>query len=308
MHSVLELFAGSGGMALGLERAGFSHSVLVEKEPDPSRTLRANRPQWQVLQADIVGLECAALSPIDMIAAGMPRPVSAHSEGIKADPSLIAVLRLVDQVRPKAVLIENVPSVASSRSAPWRSLLASRLEESGYDLLERIIGAAEYGVPQNRRRYVAIALRRDSYAVFNWPAPRPLDQTAGQLLANLMSENGWKGAPNWAQRLDDIAPAIVGGSMERGGADLGPSRSRKAWMDFGIDGRSIAVEAPQSSFPVDGIPKLTNKMVAALQGFPDTWVFEGSKTSVYRQIASASPPAVMCAVGQAVGQALSPNT
>ena len=85
------------------------------------------------------------------------------------------------------------------------------------------------------------------------------------------------------------------GVQKHGGPDLGPTRAKRAWAALGVDGSGIANEAPDRNFV--GMPRLTNRMVARLQGFPDDWIFSGSKTSVYRQIGNAFPPPVACAVG-----------
>lgn len=292
-------------MALGLERAKLTHVALIEKDLYPSRTLSKNRPDWTIIRADVAAVDPTSFERIDVIAAGMPRPKppSISRDGAM-DDSLSSLLRFATSIQPKAILVENVATVGISRAHPWRNALNVNLRALGYDVLERIVGAADFGVPQNRQRYVAIAMRYDCYSVFHWPLPgRPVGG-AGQLLSDLMSERGWRGADEWVRRAGTISPAIVGGSSERGGADLGPSRSRRAWADFGIDGRSIADEAPSDDFPPDSLPRLTNRMAAALQGFPESWVFEGPKTSVYRQIASASPPAMMYELGLSVQRAL----
>jgi len=117
-------------------------------------------------------------------------------------------------------------------------------------------------------------------------------------LYDLMSENGWEKADKWRKGAQTIAPTIVGGSKKHGGADLGPTRSRKTWAALGVDGLGIADQAPEKGF--QGSPRLTNRMVARIQGFPSTWVFTGKKTSVYRQIGNAFPPPVAEAVGRQI--------
>ena len=84
----------------------------------------------------------------------------------------------------------------------------------------------------------------------------------------------------WSYKAADIAPTIVGGSLKHGGPDLGPVRARKAWSKLGVDGLGIANVAPDPSF--EGDPRLTLRMVARLQGFPDDWEFSGKKTKAYR--------------------------
>jgi DNA (cytosine-5)-methyltransferase 1 len=109
-----------------------------------------------------------------------------------------------------------------------------------------------------------------------------------------MAARGWKGAKAWRDKADEIAPTIVGGSIKHGGPDLGPTRARAAWAQLGVNGGTIAEEAPEREFV--GMPRLTVRMVARIQGFPDDWVFAGRKTNAYRQVGNAFPPPVAFSV------------
>jgi len=117
-----------------------------------------------------------------------------------------------------------------------------------------------------------------------------------------MAARGWEHADNWAARANQIAPTIVGGSKKHGGPDLGPTRAKKAWASLGVDGHGIADDAPAPMF--SGMPRLTVRMVARLQGFPDTWKFVGGKTNAYRQVGNAFPPPVAAAVAEKIAAAL----
>ena len=124
----------------------------------------------------------------------------------------------------------------------------------------------------------------------------------GKTLCDLMAERGWAGARTWAARADDIAPTVVGGSKKHGGPDLGPTRAKRAWATLGVDGIGIADQAPDPDFV--GMPRLTVRMVARLQGFPDDWQFSGRKTPAYRQVGNAFPPPVAAAVGRQIALAI----
>jgi DNA (cytosine-5)-methyltransferase 1 len=117
-----------------------------------------------------------------------------------------------------------------------------------------------------------------------------------------MAAAGWVGASEWARFANDVAPALVGGSKKHGGADLGPVRAKMAWRALGIDARGVADGPPLPHPP--GLPRLTVRMAAAIQGFPPSWKFQGRKTAAYRQVGNAFPPPVAQALGMAIRDAL----
>ena len=117
-----------------------------------------------------------------------------------------------------------------------------------------------------------------------------------------MSASGWKNVDAWKKQASEIAPTLVGGSKKHGGPDLGPTRAKRAWATLGVNGMGIADEAPAPDF--QGMPKLTVKMAAKIQGFPDDWHFVGGKTAAYRQVGNAFPPPVAAAVAMNIRQCL----
>ncbi len=309
MHSI-EFCAGAGGQALGLEQAGFRHEALVEIEPDFAKTLTLNRPNWNVHVADMNHFDGRPFKGTDLLAGGLPCPpfsIAGKQLGARDERNLFpAAIRLIDEVRPKAIMIENVRGFLSAVFEDYRIELKDQLKKLGYEADWRLLNASDFGVPQLRPRVVIVAIRRDLSDVFDWPTPNPHNpQTVGKTLLDLMSENGWVGAVKWAERANEIAPTIVGGSKKHGGPDLGPSRAKKAWAGLGVEGKSLANQAPDPNFV--GIPRLTIRMVARLQGFPDSWQFYGKKTASYRQVGNAFPPPVAKAVAQNIKVALSVN-
>jgi DNA (cytosine-5)-methyltransferase 1 len=151
---------------------------------------------------------------------------------------------------------------------------------------------------------VIVGLKPKFFRNFEWPMPFLSRETVGTILQDLMAENGWPGALKWVSRANTIAPTVVGGSKKHGGPDLGPTRAREQWKKLGVDGLVIANAPPGSDFPVDGLPRLTVRMVARLQSFPDDWQFSGRKTAAYRQVGNAFPPLVAKAVGLSISSAL----
>ncbi len=308
---VLELCAGGGGQALGLELAGYHHAAAVEFEAQFCTTLRTNRPQWDVRQQDIRNLRCDDFKNIDLLAAGVPcPPFSIASKQLGADDErdmFPAALEIVRKTSPRAVLFENVPGFASAKFADYRKKLLQDLTRMGYQAEWRILQAAKFGVPQLRPRFVLVALRPKDAAYFVWPVETDAPGTVGGTLVDLMAANGWPGAEVWAQMASGIAPTIVGGSKKHGGPDLGPTRAKEKWRELGVDGLGIADFAPEPDFPEGKLPRLTVRMVARIQSFPDDWEFTGGKTSRYRQVGNAFPPNVARAVGLSIRNAFTRN-
>lgn len=306
MHSI-EFCAGAGGQALGLEQAGFSHAALVEIEPDYATTLRLNRPSWDVHTADMNEFDGRPYRGIDLLAGGLPCPpfsIAGKQLGENDERNLFpAALRLIDEIRPKAVMIENVRGFLSAVFEDYRLHLKAQLNKLGYTTEWRLLSASGFGVPQLRPRVVIVAIRNDLVEAFDWPTVLPHNPpTVGETLKDLMAANGWLGAARWAEQANDIAPTIVGGSKKHGGPDLGPTRARQAWATLGVEGRTIAEVAPDCDFV--GMPRLTVRMVARIQGFPDNWQFHGRKTNAYRQVGNAFPPPVARAVANNIKHAL----
>lgn len=302
----LEICAGAGGQALGLEQAGFGHVGLVELEKAACDTLRLNRPDWNVVEGDLRQFEGVQFSGIDLLAGGVPCPPFSKAGkqlGQSDERDLFPeALRLVDECRPKAVMLENVRGLLDTCFDTYRAKLMRTLEQMGYVASWRLVNASDFGVPQLRPRVVFVAIRKDISEFFAWPREVATPPTVGEALYDLMRANGWVGAANWRKLACDIAPTLVGGSKKHGGPDLGPTRAKRAWATLGVDGHGLADAAPSLDFV--GIPRLTVRMAARIQGFPDSWAISGRKTSAYRQVGNAFPPPVACAVGQQIAKAL----
>lgn len=310
--SSLELCAGAGGQALGLEAAGVEHEGLVELDKHACATLRLNRPKWKVIEGDLrLFKEGKSYRHVDLITGGLPCPpfsVAGKQLGERDERNLFPVMAdLVDEVRPKGVMIENVRGILDPAFAGFRDDLAKKMRKLGYECGWRLMQASQFGVPQLRPRVVFIALQKEISPNFWWPeASSSKPPSVGETLRDLMSANGWEGADDWAAGAGAIAPTVVGGSHKHGGPDLGPTRARRAWAELGVDGLGIANAAPEPGFA--GMPRLTVRMVARLQGFPDDWQFCGGKTHQYRQVGNAFPPPFAQAVASCLHAAIVATT
>lgn len=316
----IEICAGAGGQALGLEAAGFSHEAVIEIDHWAAATLRLNRPEWNVIGPP-PGVTDASGGPgdvrvfdatpwrgkIHLLAGGVPcPPFSMAGKQLGADDErdlFPEALRLVEECEPQAVMLENVRGLLSPKFESYRAKLQRRLERLGYTSEWRLFEASSFGVPQLRPRAILVALREDIWPNFEWPEGSPKETpTVGEFLHDLISEGGWNGADVWRTNADRIGPTLVGGSKKHGGPDLGPTRARAEWELLGVDGRGLADSPPPPDF--EGMPRLTVRMAARLQGFPDSWEFAGRKTASYRQVGNAFPPPVAQAVGRAIADAV----
>jgi len=303
----VEICAGAGGQALGLEQAGFEHLALVEYEHAACQTLRLNRPWWNVVEDDLreVVRRCdlAVYGGVDLLAGGVPCPpfsLAGKQLGAEDDRNLFpAALDLVGQLQPSVVMIENVRGLLGSKFSGYRGEIESRLDDLGYHAHWKLLHASDYAVPQLRPRALMVALRRDLGVTWEWPQEHPEHApTVGTALRDLMGSAGWRHADAWAERANRIAPTLVGGSKKHGGPDLGPTRAKAEWASMGVDAMGVAAELPGPDWPAEAPPRLTVQAAAILQGFPSEWKIWGRKTAAYRQVGNAFPPPVARAVGE----------
>lgn len=307
MFSCVEICAGAGGQALGLERAGFSHVALVEYEKDYCAVLKKNRPNWNVICEDVRNFSGKIYSGADLLAGGVPCPpfsVASKQLGKNDERDLFPeTLRLIAEVKPRAIMLENVRGFLDKKFDDYRNFILNSIEKLGYKVHIKLLNASDFGVSQLRPRVVIVAVKNTESGKFNYPAAvsfAPL--TVGELLKPLMSSKNWKGAAEWAVRANKIAPTIVGGSKKHGGADLGPVRAKKAWAELGVDANGVANDVPAENFV--GMPRLTKEMLALIQGFPPDWDFGNKKTAACRMIGNAFPPPVAEKVGLEIRRCL----
>jgi DNA (cytosine-5)-methyltransferase 1 len=299
----IEICAGAGGQAIGLEQAGFEHIALIEIEPLACDTLKKNRPNWNVIQTDLRGFSAKKYKGVDLLAGGVPCPpfsIAGAQLGQLDERDLFPeAIRLAKECNPKGIMLENVRGLLSSKFSSYRDEIISQLNTLGYLCEWRVFNASDYGVSQLRPRAVLVALKKKYFKYFKWPATyKKIPPTVGELLYDEMSSLGWENVNNWKMQANGIAPTLVGGSKKHGGADLGPTRAKQAWASLGVDGHGLANQPPVNGFKA--MPRLTLKMTALIQGFPVDWEFVGKKTPAYRQVGNAFPPPVAKAIGLSI--------
>jgi DNA (cytosine-5)-methyltransferase 1 len=212
-------------------------------------------------------------------------------------------IRIIGECNPKAIMLENVRGILDPKFKEYRDKIIQDLAVLGYQCDWKLINSSDYGVSQLRPRAILIGLKSEYFSKFAWP--RKIGQTpptVGEIIYEEMASLGWHSAKEWKKKANKIAPTLVGGSKKHGGADLGPSRARKAWAELAVDGSGLANTPPTNGF--DGHPKLTLEMTALIQGFPKSWRFVGKKTPAYRQVGNAFPPPVAREIGLAIARAL----
>jgi DNA (cytosine-5)-methyltransferase 1 len=315
--SFVDLCSGGGGLALGLEQAGFDPVLVLDNHPRPCETLRMNRPGWDVREEDLQTFDPTLHQQtydVDLLSAGLPRVKAAagvnRPGNSEAELELLrATVFVAHSIQPRALMIENMSElVTSSRYASIRDFVRDELTHLGYRLTWFVLNAADYGVPQDRKQGILMAFKGDAIDRFDIPPAEERSATVGSALVESMGSRGWRGAAEWAAQADRIAPTLVGGSWKRGGADLGPTGSKRTWARMGVNGGTVADEVPEAGFVWDPITgpafALTAEQLACLQGFPADWHMSGGKTARCRQIANACPPPVGRALGLAIREAL----
>ncbi|GHG58128.1 DNA cytosine methyltransferase [Streptomyces griseocarneus] len=340
----IEICAGAGGQAVGLHDAGFRHLALLEIDKHACQTLRDNvaqHPDWtgcQVVEGDVNDVDPFeheqlvgfGLKPgeLDLLAGGVPCPpfsVAGRQLGEEDERDLFPrMLQLAEQLRPKAIMIENVRGILDGKFTPYRDRIVAELVELEYEFCGwELIEARSYGVPQLRPRAILVMIDKKYMqdTKFEWPTGDEKIVTVAEALKETMWErcepHGVKGKAIFDKWLDTAtrraseAPTLVGGSKKHGGADLGPSRAKAAWAALGVDGWGVANDLekciPERDLFRENGPMLTVEQAAIIQGFPRHWKFSGGKTARYRQVGNAFPPPVAEAVGRAIAAVLRPE-
>lgn len=337
--TVLELCAGGGGQAIGLHAAGFKHVGLVEWNATACATMSLNRPDWPVINADLRDVDYECFEGIDLIAGGVPcTPFSAQGlRGGRDDKRdmFMEALKIVRRVRPKAIMLENVLGLFHARHLPYRLEILSRLSRMGYEAEWREIEGAAFGMSQKRRRTILVGMRKNAMHRFRWPEPLDVvPRTVGETLRDLMVANGWQHVDDWALKANGYCNTVVGGSDLKTSPDLSRENGRRGWLGLAVNPNGVAAEAPGSDQGPAGkpgdpgdvktFPRLTLRMLARLQEFPDEWQFSpsprwkvtdgfdsrgdmprGSPMPTFRQIANAFPPSLARAMGIQIRRALS---
>jgi len=327
-YTLIELFAGAGGLAIGLEKAGFQSSLLNEIDKKACETLRKNRPEWNVAEGDISEIDFSQYrDEIDIISGGFPCQAFSYAGKKRGFEDARGTLffeyaRAVKEINPKVIVAENVRGLLNHDEGRTLDTIKKIIDELGYDLVEpRVLKAVFYQVPQKRERLILVAIRKDlSKAVnFNWPAPYKRIMTMKDALkkgdlydSDVPTSDGQKYPERkveilsrvpeggyWRDLDDDLQREYMGGSYFLGGGKTGMAR-RLAWDEPSLTLTTApAQKQTERCHPSETRP-LTVREYARIQTFPDEWEFCGSTTSQYKQIGNAVPVNMAHALGRSL--------
>lgn len=328
-YTSVELFAGAGGLALGIHLAGFRHVLLNEMEPTACATLRRNHPEWNVLEGDVHRVDFTPLSgKVDFLSGGFPCQAFSYAgkKGGLNDTRgtlFFELARAVREIQPKVFMGENVKGLLSHEGGRTLEVIRNAIRELGYTLVEpRVLKAIMYQVPQKRERLILVAIRNDLYREgfrFHWPEPYRRVMTlrdafcAGELFDCDVPPSEGQHYPDkkarvmamvpeggdWRDLPIDVQKTYMGGSFYLGGGKTG--MARRLSMDEPSLTLTCAPAQKQTErcHPTETRP-LTVREYARIQTFPDQWQFEGSLTSQYKQIGNAVPVNLAYAIGRSL--------
>lgn len=324
----VELFAGAGGLALGMHLAGFKNVLLNEIEPMACQTLRKNHPEWNVFEGDIHQVDFAPLrGHVDFLSGGFPCQAFSYAgkKGGLNDTRgtlFFELARAVKEIQPKVFMGENVKGLLSHDDGKTLDVIRNAIAELGYTLVEpRVLKAIMYQVPQKRERLILIAIRNDiaQHVVFHWPDPYKRVMTLrdaffkGKLYSNDVPISEGQTYPekkarvmkmvpeggDWRDLPEEVQKEYMGGSYYLGGGKTG--MARRLAMDEPSLTLTCAPAQKQTErcHPIETRP-LTVREYARIQTFPDDWQFEGSLSDQYKQIGNAVPVNLAYAIGRSL--------
>lgn len=333
-YSVLELFAGAGGLALGLEKAGLSCELLNEIDPWACKTLRRNRPNWNVVEGDVADVSFIPYKgKIDIVTGGFPCQSFSYAGKKRGLNDARGTLfyefaRAVKEVEPLICVGENVRGLVNHEKGKTLESMVQILEGLGYDVLTpKVLKAAFYKVPQKRERLFLIGIKKESGITFKYPKPENQMMNlsaalkAGDLFETDVTESIGQEYP---ARKKEIMEMIPPGGYWR---DL-PIKTQKEYMlkSFYLGGgktgmaRRISWDEPCLTLTTSPAQKQTERChpektrpfqtreYARIQTFPDDWLFEGSMNQVYKQIGNAVPVNLAFAIGKEIVKSLNSYT
>lgn len=325
-YKTIELFAGAGGLALGLEKAGLHCELLNEIDKDACRTLRLNRPKWNIVESDISKLNFSSFrNKIEVVTGGFPCQAFSYAGKKLGFEDARGTLfyefaRAIKEINPLIAIGENVRGLVSHENGKTLAGMISILEEIGYKVIDpKILKAIFYNVPQKRERLIIVAIRKDIKHDFDFPKPRKNILTLKDALkkgvlydSDVPISEGQKYPKEKAKVMNMVPPggywrdlplAIQKKYMKQsfylGGGKTGIAR-RMSWDEPSLTLTCAPAQKQTERCHPEETRPFTVREYARIQTFPDDWNFSGSLTSQYKQIGNAVPVNLAFALGQKI--------
>lgn len=327
-YSVVELFAGAGGLALGMERAGLKTLLLSELDKHACNTLTSNRPNWNVIQGDVTELDFTPFrGKVDVLSGGFPCQAFSYAGKKQGFEDARGTLfyefaRAVKEISPRVIIAENVRGLLNHDEGRTLSTIKKIINELGYELVQpRVLKAVFYQVPQKRERLFLVAIRKDlaKYAPFEWPSPYKRIMTmrdalkAGELFETDVPYSEGQKYPETKARVLKLVPPggywrdlplqiqkdYMKKSFYLGGGKTGIAR-RLSWDEPSLTLTCAPAQKQTERCHPDETRPLTVREYARIQTFPDDWLFSGPITAQYKQIGNAVPVNLAYAVARSV--------
>ncbi|NHB67130.1 DNA (cytosine-5-)-methyltransferase [Perlabentimonas gracilis] len=314
-YSVVELFAGAGGLALGLEKAGLKCVVLNEIDKWACQTLKENRPNWNVLEGDVKNFDFSFYkNKADLVTGGFPCQAFSYAGkklGLKDARGTLfyEFARVVQEVNPPVCLGENVRGLLSHDKGKTLQGMISILDEIGYNVVPvKVLRAIDYRVPQKRERLILIGIRKDIDIKFEYPSPHNKTYTLkdalkkGDLFDSDVPRSDGAKYPKYKKEVLDLVPPkgywrdlpldiqkeYMGGSFYLGGGKTGMAR-RIGWDEPSLTLTCNPAQKQTERCHPDETRPFTVREYARIQTFPDSWMFAGPMAQQYKQIWNAVP-------------------
>lgn len=327
--TTIELFAGAGGLALGLERANFVPIALIEIDKDAANTLKLNRPTWNVINDDIANISPLDLEKffdinrgeLDLLSGGAPcQSFSYAGKRLGLDDARGTLFYhyavFLDKLQPKIFLFENVRGLLTHDKGRTYQTMLEVFAQCGYRVEKKILNAWDYGNAQKRERLITVGVRNDLNLKIIFPTPYDFKPVLRDVLKDTPQSLGAKYS-TYKEKLFELVPP--GGYWRDIPAELAKRYMKSCW-DMGggrtgilrrmsLDEPSLAVltsptqKQTERCHPLQARP-FTVRENARIQSFPDDWQFCGSMYSQYRQVGNAVPVNLAFAVADEIRKSL----
>ncbi|MFK7749827.1 MAG: DNA (cytosine-5-)-methyltransferase [Kordia sp.] len=325
-YKVLELFAGAGGLAIGLEKSGIKCAALNEIDKWACQTLRENRPYWNVLEGDIKSFDFSNYKDqVEIVTGGFPCQAFSYAGkklGLEDARGTLfyEFARVVQEVQPLICIGENVKGLLSHEKGKTLEGMISILDEIGYNVVPvQVLKAINYKVPQKRERLIVVGIRKDIDVKYEYPNPHEKVYNLSDALkkgelydCNVPKSEGSKYPEHKKEILDMVPPkgywrdlpleiqkSYMGKSFYLGGGKTGMAR-RIGWDEPSLTLTCSPAQKQTERCHPDETRPFTVREYARIQTFPDNWKFVGSVSQQYKQIGNAVP----CNLGEEIGYSI----